>query len=262
MAAVCHAAPQRPSFGCSRHRCLTMLPSFPWERETIGTDGGHSIGPRMDALPMATTSGRFRHPLAHLSAAITVVAVHAALALWLLQARQPSSPDSGPRISLRWLPPPPATPPAMQAGHKSPLAASSGMSASIRSRRSPTRQPPLASSQTPAPTPAPLNLSLAESAAGGNPLTADSFAQQPFRRLNQDPAFQHVPRYFRLKPQMSPKQMIQGVASYLGFWPPGYEVDPCTLSRRDVSYLQNAVSARDRDALRTALLQESARCRR
>ena len=106
-----------------------------------------------------------------------------------------------------------------------------------------------------------MNLTLAEGAIGGNPLTADSFAQQPFRRLNQDPAFQHSPRYFRLKPQMSPRQMIQGVANYLGFWPPGYEVDPCKLSRRDVNYFQNAVSERDRDALRTALLQESARCR-
>ncbi|WP_296253184.1 hypothetical protein [uncultured Stenotrophomonas sp.] len=210
---------------------------------------------------MATTSGRFRHPLAHLSAAITVVAVHAALALWLLQARQPSSPDSGPRISLRWLPPPPASPPTRQSTHTSTQVASTGLSARERSRRSPGQQPPLPSPQTATAAPAPLNLSLAESAAGGNPLTADSFAQQPFRRLNQDPAFQHVPRYFRLKPQMSPKQMIQGVASYLGFWPPGYEVDPCTLSRRDVSYFQNAVSARDRDALHAALLQESARCR-
>lgn len=97
----------------------------------------------------------------------------------------------------------------MQAGHKSPLAASSGMSASIRSRRSPAQQLPLASPQTANAAPAPLNLSLAEGAVGGNPLTADSFAQQPFRRLNQDPAFRHTPRYFRLKPQMSPKQMIQ-----------------------------------------------------
>lgn len=262
MTAVCHAAPQRPPFGCSRHRCLTTLPLSPRKQEPIGTAGGHSIGPRMDALPMTTTSGRFRHPLAHLSAAITVVAVHAALVLWLLQPRQQSLPDIGPRTSLRWLPRPPSAAPALQTQRAPAQTTRARMSARAPSRPPTDQQTLTASSQAATPAPPRLNLSLAEDSVGGAPLSADSFAQQPFRRLNQDPAFRHAPRYFRLKPQMSPKQVIQGVASYLGFWPPGYEVDPCMLSRRDVSYFQNAVSAGDRDALRTALLQESARCRR
>jgi len=211
---------------------------------------------------MAKTSGRFRHPLAHLSAVVTVVAVHAALALWLLQPRPPGPPDTGPRTSLRWLPRPPAVPPSMQAPHRLTPASGARVSTGSRSRRVSDQPLLTASPQTDTPAPAPLNLTLAEDAVGGDPSTADFFAQQPFRRLNQDPAFRHAPRYFRLKPQMSPKQVIQGVAGFLGFWPPGYEVDPCKLSRRDVNYFQNAVSARDRDALRTALLQESAHCRR
>lgn len=214
----------------------------------------------MDALLVSTTSRRFPHPLAQLSAAIVVIAVHTLMALWLLQPRQPSRLDEAVRTSLRWLPRPPQPSPLRP---RQPAAATASPAPSVRGlpRQKPS-QVLTAPAAQPASSPPALNLSIAEAAAGGTALSADTFAQQPFRRLNNDPAFQHAPRYFRLKPQMSPKQMIQGVASYLGFWPPGYEVDPCRLSQRDVNYFQNAVSERDRDALRSALLQESARCRR
>lgn len=228
---------------------------------TIGTRGGHSIGPRMDASPMSKTSRHFRHPLAHLSAAIVVILVHSGVALWLLQQRQPSAHDSGIRTSLRWLPPRLPPPPAARAPGTSAQTINAHVPTSPRPLQS-HAQPSPGNLQTPNPAPPPLNLAIAEAAVGGTALTADTFTNQPFRRLNDDPAFQHAPRYFRLKPQMSPRQVIQGVANFLGFWPPGYEVDPCKLSRRDVNYFQNAVSARDRDALRTALLQESVRCRR
>ncbi|MEN5207424.1 hypothetical protein ABE493_04745 [Stenotrophomonas terrae] len=61
----------------------------------------------MDALVMSAISRSFPH----LGAALVVIAVHAAIALWLLQPRQPRPTDNGPRTSLRWLPPRPVPPP-------------------------------------------------------------------------------------------------------------------------------------------------------
>jgi hypothetical protein len=214
----------------------------------------------MDASPMSTTSRRIRHPLPHLSAVIVVIAVHGSIALWLLQPAPLARPDDEVRTSLRWLARPPLPPAAAQPAAS--VASNSTPATSSRSRRSPSQQQQAVAPQSAAPAQQPLNLAISDAAVGGTAVTADTFAPQAFRRLNEDPAFQHRPRYFRLKPQMSPRQMIQGVASYLGFWPPGYEIDPCSLSRSDVNYFQNAVNERDRDALRSALLQESAHCRR
>ena len=61
--------------------------------------------------------------------------------------------------------------------------------------------------------------------------------------------------------KMSPEQIVHGVAQLLGLWPPGYIVDPCELGRQDMDYFQNAVEEADRDMLRAAVLQVSARCR-
>ena len=198
----------------------------------------------------------------HLGAALVVIAVHAAIALWLLQPRQPRPIDNGPRTSLRWLPPRPVPPP-LKTTHAASQAARSRQTAQSRAQQSPSQLPPIAVEQaTASPSPPPLDLRIPDAGRAGAALSAETFAQQPFRRLNNDPAFRHAPRYFRLRPQMGPRQMIQGVASSLGFWPPGYEIDPCSLSRSEVNYFQNAVSEGDRAALRSALLQESARCRR
>ena len=74
-------------------------------------------------------------------------------------------------------------------------------------------------------------------------------------------AFQERPHYFRMRPQMSPQQIIAGVAQFLGLWPPGYTDDPCGLGKQDLQYFQDAVDERDRQALRDAIHQVSANCR-
>jgi len=211
----------------------------------------------MDAMVMPAISRSFPH----LSAALVVIAVHVAIALWLLQPRQYRPTDNGVRTSLRWLLPRPVPPRPPATAARQP--ARSSQFPPSRVRQSPSQPSPSSIEQaTASPSQPRLDLSIPDTAPGGAAPNADTFAHQPFRRLNNDPAFRHAPRYFRLKPQMSPRQMIQGVARNLGFWPPGYEIDPCSLSRNEVNHLQNAVSEGDRATLRSALLQESARCRR
>lgn len=75
------------------------------------------------------------------------------------------------------------------------------------------------------------------------------------------PAFAPRRNYFRIRRQMTPEQIVHGVAQLLGLWPPGYIVDPCELGKQDMDYFQNAVEEADRDVLRAAVLQVSARCR-
>ena len=188
--------------------------------------------------------------------------VHGGLALWLLDSgRIELRSGEGPRISLHWLPPEPPAPVPQQPAL--PSAKMTRPAASMMPRPAPVAQ---AESALPAPgnvaAVAPLILSLpAGSIDGGDGISAAGLAPRLIGRREVHPAFGPRRNYFRIRRQMSPEQIVHGVAQLLGLWPPGYIVDPCELGRQDMDYFQNAVEEADRDMLRAAVLQVSARCR-
>jgi hypothetical protein len=96
---------------------------------------------------------------------------------------------------------------------------------------------------------------------GGDGISAAGVAPRLIGRREVHPAFGPRRNYFRIRRQMSPEQIVHGVAQLLGLWPPGYTVDPCELGKQDMDYFQKAVEEADRDVLRAAVLQVSARCR-
>ncbi len=96
---------------------------------------------------------------------------------------------------------------------------------------------------------------------GGDGISAAGVAPRLIGRREVHPAFGPRRNYFRIRRQMSPEQIVHGVAQLLGLWPPGYTVDPCELGKQNMQYFQNAVEEADRDLLRAAVLQVSARCR-
>lgn len=200
--------------------------------------------------------------LPRLVAWLVVLLVHGALALWLLgSGRVELHSDDGPRISLRWLPPEqPMLAPQQPAMPSTPM---TRPAASVMPRTAPAAQSNAALPALDEPTAAaPLILDLpAGGIDGGDGISATSVAPRLIGRREVHPAFAPRRNYFRIRRQMTPEQIVHGVAQLLGLWPPGYIVDPCELGKQDMHYFQNAVDEADRDLLRAAVLQVSARCR-
>ncbi|MGG6344101.1 hypothetical protein ACQ5SA_12720 [Stenotrophomonas indicatrix] len=222
----------------------------------------------MDASPMGFTAPQSWSDsllLPRLAAWLVVLLVHMLMLLWLLHAgRIALVAHDGSRISLRWVPPE-ALPVIPRVVDTSPPLATPR-----RDPRSPALSPAAAEQltahadqqRTVAVLAEPLNLGLpAGSIEGGDGISAEGLAAKLVGRREVHAAF--VPRrhHFRIRRQMTPEQIVQGVAQLLGTWPPGYLVDPCRLGRQDMDYFQNAVEEMDRQLLREAVLQVSASCR-
>ncbi|ACF51036.1 hypothetical protein D7U98_02230 [Stenotrophomonas maltophilia] len=200
--------------------------------------------------------------LPRMAAWLVVLLVHGLMAVWLLgSGRMTLRSDGGARMTLYWLPPKQPVP--AQPRPAQPTAEAARPAASTA-----PRPPPAAptDASTPAfeesPAMAPLMLDLpAGSIDGGDGISAAGVAPRLIGRREVHPAFGPRRNYFRIRRQMTPEQIVHGVAQLLGLWPPGYIVDPCELGRQDMDYFQNAVEEADRDMLRAAVLQVSARCR-
>lgn len=218
----------------------------------------------MDALPMAAVALPWSDSpkLTRLAAWLVVLLVHGVLALWLLgSGRIELRSDDGPRISLRWLPSEqPRLMPQQPAMPSTPM---TRPAASVMPRPAPAAQANTALPAVDEPTAAaPLILDLpAGGIDGGDGISAAGVAPRLIGRREVHPAFAPRRNYFRIRRQMTPEQIVHGVAQLLGLWPPGYIVDPCELGKQDMDYFQNAVDEADRDLLRAAVLQVSARCR-
>lgn len=200
--------------------------------------------------------------LPRLVAWLVVLLVHGVLALWLLgSGRIELRSDDGPRISLRWLPPEqPMLAPQQPAMPSTPMTRPAG---SVMAHPAPAAQANTTLPAVDEPTAAaPLILDLpAGSIDGGDGISAAGVAPRLIGPREVHPAFAPRRNYFRIRRQMTPEQIVHGVAQLLGLWPPGYIVDPCELGKQDMHYFQNAVDEADRDLLRAAVLQVSARCR-
>lgn len=200
--------------------------------------------------------------LPRMTAWLVVLLVHGLMAVWLWgTARIVLRGDDGARISLRWLPPElPAPAPSPPALSSTPV---TRPAPAVKPRPAPVASAEAAVPAAEAPTAsAPLILGLpAGSIDGGDGISAAGVAPRLIGRREVHPAFAPRRNYFRIRRQMTPEQIVHGVAQLLGLWPPGYIVDPCELGRQDMDYFQNAVEKDDRDLLRAAVLQVSARCR-
>lgn len=222
----------------------------------------------MDAPPMSTLAlprPSFVPAVTHVIAWALVIAVHALIGWWLLTTtRATLTRSDAHRTSVRWLPPPP---PATQpiARPRRPDVTPAHRSRRVVSPRQPVISAPDAASLVDIADPvasAPLDLRLrGDAVSGGDGIDAATLAPKLIGRRAVHAAFQERPRYFRMRPQMSPQQIIAGVAQFLGLWPPGYTDDPCGLGKQDLQYFQDAVDERDRQALRDAIHQVSANCR-
>ncbi|HDS1508544.1 hypothetical protein FEO89_07425 [Stenotrophomonas maltophilia] len=200
--------------------------------------------------------------LPRMAAWLVVLLVHGLMALWLLgSGRVTLRSDEAARISLRWLPP--DQPAAVQPQPALPSASAARPAASTAPRPTPAAPTDaIAPASEEPPATAPLMLDLpAGSIDGGDGISAAGVAPRLIGRREVHPAFGPRRNYFRIRRQMSPEQIVHGVAQLLGLWPPGYIVDPCELGQQDMEYFQNAVEEADRDMLRVAVLQVSARCR-
>ncbi|WP_164136434.1 hypothetical protein [Stenotrophomonas maltophilia] len=200
--------------------------------------------------------------LPRMAAWLVVLLVHGGLALWLLDSgRIELRRGEDARISLRWLPPEVRT--AVPQQPALPSTQMTRPAASVMPRSAPVAQADNAlPAAEDAAAVAPLILSLpAGSIDGGDGISAAGIAPRLIGRREVHPAFAPRRNYFRIRRQMTPEQIVHGVAQLLGLWPPGYIVDPCELGRQDMDYFQNAVDEADRDLLRAAVLQVSARCR-
>ena len=200
--------------------------------------------------------------LPRMAAWLVVLLVHGLMALWLLgSGRVTLRSDEAARISLRWLPP--DQPAAVQPQPALPSASAARPAASTAPRPTPAAPTDaIAPASEEPPATAPLMLDLpAGSIDGGDGISAAGVAPRLIGRREVHPAFGPRRNYFRIRRQMTPEQIVHGVAQLLGLWPPGYIVDPCELGKQDMDYFQNAVEEADRDMLRAAVLQVSTRCR-
>jgi len=218
----------------------------------------------MDALPMTAVALSWSDSpkLPRMAAWLVVLLVHGLMALWLLgSGRVTLRSDEAARISLRWLPP--DQPAAVQPQPALPSASATRPAASTAPRPTPAAPTDaIAPASEEPPATAPLMLDLpAGSIDGGDGISAAGVAPRLIGRREVHPAFGPRRNYFRIRRQMSPEQIVHGVAQLLGLWPPGYIVDPCELGKQDMEYFQNAVEEADRDMLRAAVLQVSTRCR-
>ncbi|RTQ85712.1 MULTISPECIES: hypothetical protein [Stenotrophomonas] len=199
--------------------------------------------------------------LPRMAAWLVVLLVHVLMALWLLSSgRMTLHSDDGARISLYWLPP--EQPAPAQPHPAQPTAEAARPAASTAPRPTPAAPTDaIAPASEEPPATAPLMLDLpAGSIDGGDGISAAGVAPRLIGRREVHPAFGPRRSYFRIRRQMTPEQIVHGVAQLLGLWPPGYIVDPCELGKQDMDYFQNAVEEADRDLLRAAVLQVSTRC--
>ncbi|GEM_PF-162599 len=209
-----------------------------------------------------------------LFAALVVLAVHALLGALLLGAatHRDTAKTDDTRLRPRWLPTPPpaqtpvvpALPAASQLAAPRPSAPSARRAApSLSTVPAPSGETGVAAdSPTTTPPAAALDLRVPAGAlGGGDGIDAETVKRKLIGRRSVHPAFLDRPPRFRMRPQMSPEQVLQGIGQFLGLWPPGYKVDPCELARQDAQYFEGAVEGDERERLKEAWKTISARCR-
>lgn len=68
------------------------------------------------------------------------------------------------------------------------------------------------------------------------------------------------PERFKMRVQRSPRDVVRGIAKFLGFWPPGYTDDPCGGLERSVELLSRSNDEASRKQLFDALVARERYC--
>lgn len=66
---------------------------------------------------------------------------------------------------------------------------------------------------------------------------------------------------FRMRKQISGKDVIEGTAQFLGLWPPGYTTDPCPKIERNIGGLIGDARSAARELLDEELRRQKTHCR-
>ena len=69
------------------------------------------------------------------------------------------------------------------------------------------------------------------------------------------------PGRIRMRRKVTGEDVVEGVSKVLGFWPPGYESDPCPRVQRNISALMTDASADGREQLSEQLRRRKDACR-
>lgn len=108
---------------------------------------------------------------------------------------------------------------------------------------------------------------LGDISAGGSNWRVEDPAVRPsisFRKdiMSRDPSTLEPPRSrrFRMKPQLTPRDIVRGASQLLGFWPPGYSDNPCGGLNRSVQQLSSPANASERRQLAMALELRQKHC--
>lgn len=99
----------------------------------------------------------------------------------------------------------------------------------------------------------PLNLTLATSA------TPD-FSRRPLEGDTRLDRFAAPTERIPMRKPLTGKDVIEGTAQILGFWPPGYTTDPCPRIRRNIDELKTDGSASGRERLVREMARQARYC--
>lgn len=99
----------------------------------------------------------------------------------------------------------------------------------------------------------PLNLTLAISAA-------PDFSRRPLEGDTRLDRFAAPPERIPMRKPLTGKDVIEGTAQILGFWPPGYTTDPCPRIRRNIDELKTDGSAAGRERLDQEMARQTRYC--
>ena len=99
----------------------------------------------------------------------------------------------------------------------------------------------------------PLNLTLATS-------PAPAFSRRPLEGDTRLDRFAAPTERIPMRKPLTGKDVIEGTAQILGFWPPGYTTDPCPRIRRNIDELKTDGSASGRERLVQEMARQARYC--
>ena len=89
---------------------------------------------------------------------------------------------------------------------------------------------------------------------------APDFSRRPLEGDTRLHRFAVPPERIPMRKPLTCKDVIEGAAQILGFWPPGYTIDPCPRIRRNIDELKTDGSAAGRERLEQEMARQARYC--
>lgn len=189
-------------------------------------------------------------------AAWVVVALFHMAAFWLLRGSAAIVKAPDPAMEVVFIQPLPSPP---RRARPSPQLSGATRDA-MPTPRTPSKAPMVAAR---VPTPVSTTLLVVTDDAWELARPQVAAGRSPGPNLFQDrpnPLAASAPDRFRMRPQLSPADIVRGASRILGFWPPGYTDDPCRGIKRSIEILSQSTAHRSRQRLVEALQIKSQHC--